>query len=123
MRRNERGHVSVPTAHQYRRTLIIALRQTEPAIFLRHFDSKCADLGESFEILRRNFTSAIDLVRVDMFAQISVQLAQEIFACGAIFRALRRIRVNSIEIITSDEKIAGETATVLERIAGRFREL
>ena len=58
-----------------------------------------------------------------MFAQITFKFAEEIFARGAIFRALRGIGINSIEIITSDEKIAGETAAVLERIAGGFCQL
>jgi len=66
---------------------------------------------------------AVDFVRIDMFAQITFQLLQEIFARDAVFRALRGIWVNSIEIVTSDEKIAGETAAVLERIARRFRQL
>src|SRR6266487_2741372 len=123
MRRNKCGDISIPTPQQNRRASIIALRQTEPAVFPGHFDSKRADLRQSLEIFRRNFTSAIDLVRVDMFAQITFELAQEIFARSAVFRALRGIRVNSIEIVTSDEKVASETAAVLERIACGFGKL
>jgi hypothetical protein len=52
-----------------------------------------------------------------MFAQISFQLLQKFFARGAIFSALRRIRVDSIEIVTTNKQVAGETAAVLERIA------
>src|SRR5206468_6216940 len=57
-----------------------------------------------------------------MLAQITFQLLQKFFACCSIFSALRRIRVNPIEIVTADKKVAGETATVLERIACRFRQ-
>src|SRR5438128_6626129 len=120
---NERGHVSVPTAQQNCRTSIVGLRQTEPTILLRHLDSKRADLRESLEIFRRNFTSAIDLVRIHMFTQVVVDLAQELFDGGTIFRTLRGIRIDSIEIVTPDEKIASETAAVVERIARGFREL
>src|SRR5437667_2688807 len=120
---NERGHVSVPTAQQNCRTSIVGLRQTEPTILLRHLDSKRADLRESLEIFRRNFTSAIDLVRIHMFTQVVFDLAQEIFARGTIFRTLRGIRIDSIEIVTPDEKIAGKTAAVLERIARCFCQL
>ncbi len=123
MRRHKRGYVSVPTAQQHCRASIIALRQTKSAVLLRNFDSKRADLRESFKIFGRNFAGAIDLVGIDMFAQITFQLTDEIFAGGAIFGALRGIRVNSIEIVTSDEQIAGETAAILERITCRFREL
>src|SRR5437667_2714551 len=123
MRRDKRGHVSIPTAKQNRGTSIIALRQTEPAIFLRHFDSKCAEFGKSLEIFRWNFTGAIDLVPIDMLPQIIFQLAQKIFASRAIFRALRGIRVNPIKIIASDEKIAGKTAAILERIARGLGQL
>src|SRR6266404_9621399 len=104
MRRNKCGDISIPTPQQNRRASIIALRQTKAAVFPGHLDSKSADLREALEIFRRNFTRAIDLVRIDVFAQISFELAQEIFARGAIFCALRGIRVNSIEIVTSDEK-------------------
>src|SRR5439155_1123821 len=38
-------------------------------------------------------------------------------ACGAILGGLCWVRVNSIEIVTSNKQVAGETASVLERIA------
>ena len=52
-----------------------------------------------------------------MFAQISFKLAQKLFTSGAILGALCRVRMDSIEIVTSDKQVAGETAAVLERIA------
>src|SRR5207247_2596844 len=55
-----------------------------------------------------------------VFAQIVLQLAQKIFAVGAILCALRGVRVDPFEIIASDEEITGETATVFERIARSF---
>src|SRR5882724_2879345 len=58
-----------------------------------------------------------------MFAQIGFKLAQKLFASGAILGALHGIRVNSVEIITSDKQVAGETAAVLERIARGLRKL
>src|SRR4030095_12616995 len=58
-----------------------------------------------------------------MFAQITFQLLQKFFASCAIFSALRRIRVNPIEIVTADKKIAGATASLLERIPLTFRHL
>src|SRR4029077_17240552 len=63
------------------------------------------------------------LVGIDMFTQISFELAQKIFACSAIFRALRGIRIDPLEIVTSDKKFAGKTAAVLERIARGFGKL
>ena len=120
MCRNERGHVSIPTAKQNCGAAVIGLRQAQSTVFLRHLNSKRADLCETFEIFRRNFTRTIDLVRIYLFAQIVLQLAQKIFAGGAILCALRGVRVNPFEIIASDEEITGETATVLERIARGF---
>ena len=99
------------------------MRQTKSAIFLRHLDSKRADLRQSLEIFRRNFASAIDLIRIDMIAQITFQLLQKFFACCAIFCALRGIRVNPIEIVTADKKITGETAAIFERVARRLGQL
>ena len=61
-----------------------------------------------------------------MFAQIRFKLVQKLLASGAILGALRRIRMDSIEIVTSDEQVAGETAAVFERIArglGEFERL
>ena len=58
-----------------------------------------------------------------MFAQIIFELAQELFTRGAIFRALRGIGINSIEIVSPDEKIAGEAPAVLKRIARGFGQL
>src|SRR5260370_28106196 len=54
MRQNERPHVAVPASQQNRRSPIIRLRQAESPIFLGDFDSECADLGQAFEIFRRN---------------------------------------------------------------------
>src|SRR5881227_118753 len=119
---NKRRHVSVPTPKQNCGPSVIALRQTKSAIFLWHLDSKRADFRKSIEIFWRNFTGTIDLVRIDMFAQITFQLLQKIFACGTIFSALRRIRINPIEIVTADKKVAGETAAVFEWIARGLRQ-
>src|SRR6266478_6637061 len=77
MRGNERGYISIPAPQQNCRASIIILRQTKSAIFLRHLDSKRADLRESLEIFRRNFARAIDLVRIDVVAQIRFEFAQE----------------------------------------------
>src|SRR4030095_6692677 len=98
MRRHERGDVSIPTAKQHCRTSIIRLGQSEAAVFLRHLDPKRADLRESFEILRRNFTGAIDLIGIDMFAQIGFNLAQKLLTSGPILGALGGVRMDSIEI-------------------------
>src|SRR5215208_6574735 len=117
MRRNERGDVSIPTAKQHCRVSIVRLGQPKPAIFLRNLDPKCADLRKAFEIFRRDLTGAIDLIGIDMFAQIGFKLAQKLFASGAILSALCGVRMDSIEIITSDEQVAGETAAVLQWIA------
>src|SRR5439155_24654891 len=101
-----------PTANQNVRAPILPFFQTDPAVFLRHLDSERADFRQPFEIFRWKFTGAIDLVGINVIAQIAFQLLQKIFASGAIFSALRGIRVNSIEIIASDEKIARETSAV-----------
>ena len=58
-----------------------------------------------------------------MFSQITFKRPQELFASGAILGALRGVRMDSIEIVTSDEQVAGETAAVFERIAGGLGEL
>src|SRR4030095_17006896 len=123
MRRHERGDVSIPTAKQHCRTSIIRLGQSEAAVFLRHLDPKRADLRESFEILRRNFTCAIDLIGIDMFTQIRFKLAQKLLASGPILGGLCGVRMDSIEIVTSDEQVASETAAVFERIARGLRKL
>src|SRR5437763_2500813 len=123
MRRNKCRHVSVPTPKQNCGPSVIALRQTESAIFLWHLDSKRADFRKSLEIFWRNFTRTIDLVRIDVVTQISFQLVQKFFASGAIFRALRRIRVNPIESVAPTKDVVGETAAVLERVARGFRQL
>src|SRR2546421_10009095 len=120
---NGGANFSIPTPQQSCRASIIELRQTKAAIFLGHLDSKRANLRESFEIFRWNFARAVDLVRIDMFAQISFKLAQKFFASGAIFCALRGIRVNSIEIVAADIQLDGETAAVVERITRGFSQL
>ena len=117
------GDVSVPTAEQNGRAPIIELRQTEAAVLLRHFDSKGADLGQPGKIFRRNFARAIDLVRIDMLAQIRFELLQKWFARGAIVRALFRKGMNAAEIVATDEKIARETAAIVQRIARRLSQL
>src|SRR5438094_5246933 len=105
MRRNQRGDVSIPTAKQDCRASIIRLGQPESAVFLRHFDPKRADLRESSEILRRNLTGAIDLVRIDMFPEVNFELAQKIFTSAAIFCSLCRVRMDSVEIVTTDKQV------------------
>src|SRR4029077_3714709 len=88
-----------------------------------HLDPKRADLRESFEVLRRNFTGAIDLIGIDTFAQVSFELAQKLFASGAILGGLCGVRMDSIEIVTSDKQVAGESAAVLQRSARGLRKL
>src|SRR5215471_19711151 len=58
-----------------------------------------------------------------MFAKISFKLAQKVFPSRAILGALCRIRVNSIEVVSADEQVAGETASVLKGIPRRLGEL
>src|SRR5262245_52069979 len=58
-----------------------------------------------------------------MFAQISFKLAQKILPSGPIVGGLCRVRMDSIEIVTSDKQVAGETAAVFERIARGLGEL
>src|SRR5215475_8146679 len=123
MRGNKRRHVSIPAPKQNCGPSIIGLRQTEATIFLRHLDSKRSDFRKTLEIFRRNFTGTVDLVWIDVLTQVTFQPLQKFFASCAIFCALRRIRVNPIEIVAADKQIAGETATVLEGVAGRFRQL
>src|SRR5438093_2688751 len=123
MRSDQGGDISVPTAKQHCCASIIGLGQPEPAIFLWHLDPKRADLRQTLEIFRRNFTCAINLIGIDMFTQITFKLAQKLFASGAILGALRGIRVNSIEIVSPNKKVAGETPAVFERIARGLGEL
>src|SRR4029450_10356215 len=68
-------------------------------------------------------TGAIDLIGIDMFAQIGFNLAQKLLTSGPILGALGGIRMDSIEIVTADEQVAGETAAVFERIARSLGEL
>src|SRR5262245_18886109 len=123
MRGNKCRDVSVPTTQQNCGAPVIEVGQTESAIFLWHFDSKSANLRESLEIFWRNFAGAIDLVRLDMLAQIILKLAQEFFAGRAIFGALRWIRINPIEIVATDEEITGKTTAIFERVARRLGQL
>ena len=58
-----------------------------------------------------------------MIAQIRFELAQKIFAGGAIFCALRRPWINALEIIAPDEEVARETTAILQWIARGFRQL
>src|SRR6266516_3997100 len=109
MRRYERGYVSVPPAQQYCSASIIALRQTKPAVFLRNFDSKRAELRESLEIFRRNFAGEIDLVWIDMFALIIFQLANKIFANDLFFLRFER----RFHIISSTDILSVGTLGIL----------
>src|SRR5262249_35332083 len=77
MRGNEGGDISIPAAKQTRGTSIIRLRQTKSAIFLRHLDSKRPEFRKAAEIFRWNFASAIDLIGIDMLAQVGFQLLQK----------------------------------------------
>ena len=120
MRRNERRNVAIPASQQDRRSPIIRLRQAESPIFLGDFDSECADLGQAFEIFRRNLAGSVDFVRIDMLAQIGFNLFQKLGAGRAIFFGLRRIRVDPVEIVATDKKVARKTAAVVQRIARSF---
>src|SRR5580700_6009052 len=103
MGRDQCGDIAVPTPEQYGRAPVIRLRQTESAVLLRHFDSECADGGKSIEVFLWNFAGPIDLVRIDMVAQIRFQFLQKRIARRAILRALFGIGMDPIEIVTADE--------------------
>src|SRR6266498_1539513 len=74
-------------------------------------------------VLLRDFAGPIDFVCVDIFTQIFFQAAEEFLPSGAVFSALLRVRMDAPEIVAADEKIAGETAPIVEWIARGFRQL
>src|SRR5262249_8941779 len=121
-RGEERRNVAAPAPEQTARAPIIRLGQAETAILFWNFDSERADLGQSLEIFRRNLARAIDLVRIDVLAQIILELLQKPSAGRAVLLALRRPRINPVEIVAANEKIARETAAIVQRIARRLGE-
>jgi len=90
---------------------------------LRHFDGERAHREQLVDVLLRNLAGPIDLVRVHLVAQITSELRQKTFARGFVFRALDWVGKNPVEIEAADEKIAGETAAFIQRIARAFRQL
>src|ERR1043166_7359801 len=117
MRGNERGQILVPTAEQHRGAPIIDLRQTKPAELARDFYPERTELEEIVDVLLRNFAGAIDLIGVNFVAQVIFELGQKIRARLSIFSALLRPGEDPVEIVATDEKVAGETAALVERIA------
>src|SRR4029077_13003228 len=97
MRGHQRSDISVPTPEQNRRAAIIKLRQTETAVLLRNLDPERAECGEPGEIFRRNFPGTVDLVRIDMFVQISFEFLQKIRAGGLVVFALGGVWMNPVE--------------------------
>ena len=90
---------------------------------LRHLDGKCAHSEQLVDVLLWNLAGAIDLIRVDIVAQIAPELSEKFLARRDIFGALFWIRKNPVEIEPADEKIARETAAFVERIARTLRQL
>ncbi len=117
MRGNKRGEIRVPAAEQHRRAPVIHLRQTKPAVLRRNFHTERAHCEEVVDVVLRNFAGAIDLIGIHVFAQIFLQTAEKLFARRAVLRALLRPWINPIEVVATDEKIAGETASLIKRIA------
>src|ERR1700745_3763228 len=58
-----------------------------------------------------------------MFAQISFKLVQKARSSGTILGGLCGIRMDPIEIVTTDKQVAGKTTTVFERIPRGLRKL
>src|SRR5260370_2171121 len=114
---DERGEMRVPTPEEHRRATVIHLRKTEAAVLLRNFHAESAHREKIVDVLLRNFTGAIDFVSVDIFTEIFFQPGEKFLRGGAIFSALRGIRMNAREIVAPDEEIARETAAIVERIA------
>ena len=75
------------------------------------------DREEFVDIFLWNLAGPIDLVGIDVFAQILFEIGQKFPSSLAIFRALFRPRVNPIKVVATDEKVARETAALIERIA------
>src|SRR5205814_462948 len=120
MRGDECRQIRVPAAQQHRRASIIELRQPETAILGRNFDSERPHRKQVIDVLLRDFTSTIDLVRVDMGPQIFAKLIQERLALGSVFFALCRVRKDPGKIVTTDKQVAGETATLIQWVARSF---
>ena len=72
---------------------------------------------EVVDVPLRDFAGAIDFIRVHIRFEIGAKFREKSFTRGAIFRALLRERKDAVEIVATDEEVAREAATFIERIA------
>src|SRR6185312_6962042 len=70
MRGNERGQVCVPTTEQHGSATVVYLGQTEALVLLGNFHAKRAHREKFLDVFLRDFAGAIDLIGVNVIAQI-----------------------------------------------------
>jgi hypothetical protein len=74
------------------------------------------------DVLLRNLPGPVDLIRVHVVAQITPELGQKSLPGRSIFRTLFWKWKNPVEIEAADEKVAGKTAALIQRIARTLRQ-
>jgi hypothetical protein len=84
------------------------LREPEAAVFRGDLNAESAKFRERVDYVIRNFAGAIDFVRVNFFAQELFESMQKGVALIAIFRGLRRKRVDPEQVERTHEQSAGE---------------
>ena len=123
MRRNQRGEVAAITAQQHRRPAIIGLREAQPAAGRRNLDAERAHRPEMLDNVRRDFTGAIDFIRVHFLAQKFFQPLEKSVSLVVVLRLLNRKRMDRAQIEPAHEQAAGETLPPGGVVARRLGQL
>src|SRR5438309_11036902 len=90
---------------------IIGLGEAQAAVARRNFDAEGAHLSEAVDDLPREFTGAINFVRVHMLAEEGSQFLQKDITRSTVFDALFRKWEEAVQREPTHEQFAAEAAT------------
>jgi hypothetical protein len=120
--REEGGERGVPGAGQHQRTVVVDLREAEPAVLLGHLHAERAERLEPVDDAVGDLRLALDRERVDLVDQERAQACEERLALLDRRGVELRLRVDQVESQVAEEQLLAE-AGLLPALAGALGDL
>jgi hypothetical protein len=108
VRRQQRHHRAAVRADERHRVAVRVLGEPEPAVLARNLDPERAQVAQPLDHVGGDPGVALDLVRVHLLAQESLEPAEELAPALLLFRIRLRVRVQEPQLQASQEQLANE---------------
>ena len=123
MRGQKRRDAPAITSDEDGGTRVDLLAQAEASVLPRDLDAECAERGETFDDVVRDFAIAIDLIGVGMLFQERFEPRQELTASSVMVSRRFGTRMDEVHVELAHKDRARERGVAVEAFPRRFGEL